>query len=161
MGGYKRNAWHSCLLQTCCHLSTNEILSVSCQFFETYGVMKWGQWLEEGCRKPALGVKLQALVYGILFWRCRKAMLGVWLGVWLRASLSGSFPWRRNVNRVMSLHMGLNCSVSRVTQRPVVVRTQRWMAFCQRNQSTVCFAGLDFIVLDSAVHFVKISWWWL
>ena len=38
-GGYKRNTYYncSCLLQTSCHLSTNEKLSPSRQFFKTYG----------------------------------------------------------------------------------------------------------------------------
>ena len=42
VGGYKRNVWYnpSCLLHTC-SLSTNEKLSVSWQFFETYGVTNY------------------------------------------------------------------------------------------------------------------------
>ena len=45
MGGYKRTAWQNlnCLLQTCCHLSTNQKLSVSWQFFDTYGVINYGR----------------------------------------------------------------------------------------------------------------------
>ena len=46
----------SCLLQNYCHLSNNEKLSVSWQFFETYGVINYGSRLEEGSRKPVLGV---------------------------------------------------------------------------------------------------------
>jgi len=44
VGGYKRSAWCnlSCLLQTYCHLNTNEKLSVSWQFLETGGVISYG-----------------------------------------------------------------------------------------------------------------------
>ena len=54
VGSYKGNAWYnpSCLLQTYCHLSTNEKLSVSWQFFETYGVISYGGvWLSSLFRK--------------------------------------------------------------------------------------------------------------
>ena len=39
MGGYKRNTLNDLSCQTHCHLSTKEKLSVSWQFFETYGVI--------------------------------------------------------------------------------------------------------------------------
>ena len=44
ISGYKRNAWYnlSCLLQGYFHLSTNEKLFVSWQFFQTYGVISYG-----------------------------------------------------------------------------------------------------------------------
>ena len=44
MGGNKSNAWYnlSCLSQIYCHLSSNEKLSVSWQFRETYGVTNYG-----------------------------------------------------------------------------------------------------------------------
>ena len=38
----------SCLLQIYCHLSTNEKLSVSCQFFQTCGIINYGSgWRED------------------------------------------------------------------------------------------------------------------
>ena len=55
--GCKRNARHnlSCLLQTYCDLSNNEILSVSRQFFETYGVISYGS----GWRKDVVNQCLE------------------------------------------------------------------------------------------------------
>ena len=59
MHGYKRNAWYnlSCRLQTYCHWSTNEKLSVSWQFSETYVVTSYSS----GWRKDAVN---QCLVFG-------------------------------------------------------------------------------------------------
>ena len=46
VGGYEWNTWHIyksiCLLQTYCHLSTSENLSISWQLLETYGVINYG-----------------------------------------------------------------------------------------------------------------------
>ena len=47
---YKRNVWYnlSCLLQTYCRLSIIEKLFVSWQFFETYGVIRYGSgWRQD------------------------------------------------------------------------------------------------------------------
>ena len=49
----------NCLLQIYCHLSTNEKLSVSCQFFQTCGVINYGS----GWRKDAVNRCLE------LVWR--------------------------------------------------------------------------------------------
>ena len=71
----------NCLLQTCCHWSTIEKLSLL-RVFGDLGRNQLRQWFEEGCRKPVLGV---------CPWRCHSCAL--WSPVIKQNSLTdGSLP---------------------------------------------------------------------
>ena len=62
VGGYKRSAWYnpSCLLQTYCHLSINKKMSVTWQFFKTYGIINYGSgWKKAVCCKPVQGLTVE------------------------------------------------------------------------------------------------------
>ena len=115
VGSYKRNAWYNlgCLLQAYDHLSTNKKLSISRQFFQTYGVISYSSgWTKDGVNQCLeFGSLLERICVGYLHLQVRgtplKAMLlrhsGGWSG-WVGTRVGGDVG---ALGRIPRKHIGV------------------------------------------------------